>query len=125
MFRQIDPRSPIPLYIQIANRLRVAVATGELQPGAVLPSVRNLATVIRVNPATVVQAYRELEWAGVVESRQGAGTFVKDLPEAKRDAERQREAQRLIRQLLQESSNLGVTREDLDYAWEQEMKERA
>lgn len=125
MFRQIDPRSPIPLYIQIANRLRVAVATGELQPGAVLPSVRNLATVIRVNPATVVQAYRELEWAGVVESRQGAGTFVKDLPEAKRDAERQREAQRLIRQLLQESSNLGVTREDLDYAWEQELKERA
>ncbi|MDP3773912.1 MAG: GntR family transcriptional regulator [Gemmatimonadales bacterium] len=125
MFRQIDPRSPIPLYIQIANRLRVAVATGELQPGAVLPSVRNLATVIRVNPATVVQAYRELEWAGVVESRQGAGTFVKDLPEAKRDAERQREAQRLIRQLLQESSNLGVTREDLDYAWEQELRERA
>lgn len=125
MFRQIDPRSPIPLYVQIANRLRVAVATGELQPGAVLPSVRNLATVIRVNPATVVQAYRELEWAGVVESRQGAGTFVKDLPEAKRDAERQREAQRLVRQLLQESSNLGVTREDLDYAWEQELKERA
>lgn len=125
MFRQIDPRSPIPLYVQIANRLRVAVATGELQPGAVLPSVRNLATVIRVNPATVVQAYRELEWAGIVESRQGAGTFVKDLPEAKRDAERQREAQRLVRQLLQESSNLGVTREDLDYAWEQELKERA
>ncbi|MEK6609939.1 MAG: GntR family transcriptional regulator [Gemmatimonadota bacterium] len=125
MFRQIDPRSPIPLYVQIANRLRVAVATGELQPGAVLPSVRNLATVIRVNPATVVQAYRELEWAGVVESRQGAGTFVRDLPEAKLEAERQREAQRLIRQLFQESSNLGVTREDLDYAWEHEMKEGA
>jgi GntR family transcriptional regulator len=125
VFRQIDPRSPIPLYVQIANRLRVAVATGELQPGAVLPSVRNLATVIRVNPATVVQAYRELEWAGVVESRQGAGTFVRDLPEAKLEAERQREAQRLIRQLFQESSNLGVTREDLDYAWEHEMKEGA
>ena len=125
MFRQIDPRSPIPLYVQIANRLRVAVATGELQPGAVLPSVRNLATVIRVNPATVVQAYRELEWAGVVESRQGAGTFVRDLPQAKLEAERQREAQRLIRQLFQESSNLGVTREDLDYAWEHEMKEGA
>ena len=125
MFRQIDPRSPIPLYVQIANRLRVAVATGEIQPGAALPSVRNLATVIRVNPATVVQAYRELEWAGVVETRQGAGTFVKELPEAKRDAERQREAQRLVRQLLQEASNLGVTPEDLDLAWEQETKERA
>lgn len=113
------------MYVQIANRLRVAVATGELQPGAALPSVRNLASVIRVNPATVVQAYRELEWAGVVESRQGTGTFVKELPEAKRDAERKREARRLVRQVLQEASNLGVTREDLDDAWESEMKERA
>jgi GntR family transcriptional regulator len=125
VFRQIDPRSPIPLYVQIANRLRVAVATGELRPGAALPSVRNLATVIRVNPATVVQAYRELEFAGVVESRQGAGTFVRELPEAKLDAERQREAQRLVRQLLQDASNLGVSPEDLDLAWEQETKERA
>jgi len=125
VFRQIDPRSPIPLYVQIANRLRVAVATRELQPGAALPSVRNLATVIRVNPATVVQAYRELEWAGVVETRQGAGTYVKELPETKLEAERQREALRLVRQLLQEASNLGVTGEDLDLAWEQETKERA
>lgn len=124
LFRQIDPRSPIPLYVQIANRLRVAVATGELRAGAALPSVRNLASVIRVNPATVVQAYRELEWAGVVESRQGAGTFVKELPESKREAERRREAQRLVRQMLHEASSLGVTREDLDDAWRNEMKER-
>lgn len=124
LFRQIDPRSPIPLYVQIANRLRVAVATGELRAGAALPSVRNLASVIRVNPATVVQAYRELEWAGVVESRQGAGTFVKELPESKREAERRREAQRLVRQMLHEASSLGVMREDLDDAWRNEMKER-
>ena len=125
MFRQIDPRSPIPLYVQIANRLRVAIATGEMGAGEALPSVRNLASVIRVNPATVVQAYRELEYAGVVESRQGAGTFVRQLPETKRDDERMREARRLTRDLLQQASNLGVTPEDLEHAWRAELKERS
>lgn len=124
MFRQIDARSPIPLYVQIANRLRVAIATGEMPPGEALPSVRNLASVIRVNPATVVQAYRELELAGVVESRQGAGTFVRELPDTKRQSERKREAQRLVRDLIQQASNLGVTNDDLEHAWRAELKER-
>lgn len=125
MFRQIDPRSPTPLYAQIADRVRIAVATGELAPGAALPSVRQLATQLRVNPATVVQAYRELEEVGVVESRQGAGTFVRDLAEPKRDAERQREARRLVRRLLKEAAALGVTREDLEQAIKAELKARA
>lgn len=122
VFRQIEPRSPIPLYVQIADRIRIAVATRELAPGAALPSVRQLASQLRVNPATVVQAYRELEEAGVAESRQGAGTFVRELAEPKREAERQREARRLVRQLMQEASLLGVTRDDLLGALRVEMK---
>jgi GntR family transcriptional regulator len=120
MFRHIDPRSPIPLYVQIANRLRVAVATGEIPPTAPLPSVRQLAAEIRVNPATVVQAYRELERDGIVESRQGAGTFVREVSESKRGTERQREARRLVRALLAQASTLGLSREDLDHAWKSE-----
>jgi GntR family transcriptional regulator len=123
LFRQIDPRSPIPLYVQISNRLRVAIATGELPSGEALPSVRNLASVIRVNPATVVQAYRELEEAGVVESRQGAGTFVRELPDVRRESERKREAQRLVREMMQQASGLGVSHEDLEHAWRAELKE--
>ena len=122
MFGQIDPRSSIPLYVQIADRIRIAVATGQMVPGGALPSVRQLASQLRVNPATVVQAYRELEEVGVVESRQGAGTFVRELAEPKRDAERQRLARRLVRQLLQEASSLGVTREDLEQALRGELK---
>jgi GntR family transcriptional regulator len=122
VFRQIDPRSSIPLYVQIADRIRIAVATGDMPPGGALPSVRHLASQIRVNPATVVQAYRELEEAGVVESRQGAGTFVRELGEPKREAERQRLARRLVRHLLQEASTVGVTREDLEQALRVEMK---
>ena|SRR6266853_1092337 len=125
VYRQIDPRSPIPLYVQIADRLRVAIATGELAAGAALPSVRNLASTIRVNPATVVQAYRELEQAGVVESRQGAGTFVRELPESRRESERRREALRLVRGLMQEAAALGVGTEDLEHAWRTEFKERS
>jgi DNA-binding transcriptional MocR family regulator len=73
MFDRIDPRSPTPLYAQIAGRLRVAVAAGELRAGDALPSVRALASRLRINPATVAQAYRELEQDGTVEMRQGAG----------------------------------------------------
>jgi len=122
VFRQIDPRSPIPLYVQIADRIRIAVATVDLAPGAALPSVRQLASQLRINPATVVQAYRELEEAGVVESRQGAGTFVRELAEPKREAERQREARRLVRQLLQDSSAHSLTRDDLLHALRVEMR---
>jgi GntR family transcriptional regulator len=124
VFRHLDPRSPIPLYAQIADRVRIAVATGDLAAGGALPSVRQLATQLRINPATVVQAYRALEEAGVVESRQGAGTFVRGLTEPKRDAERLREARRLVRRLLQEASAVGVTRDDLEQALRAELKGR-
>ena len=87
MFEHIDARSPTPLYAQISTRLRVAIAAGELQPGDALPSVRNLAGRLRVNPATVVQAYRDLEADGFVEMRQGAGTFVREvIPERRASA---------------------------------------
>ena len=79
MFEKIDPRSPTPIYAQIATRVRLAVASGELECDDGLPSVRALATQLRVNPATVVQAYRELEQEGIVQMRQGAGTFVVDV----------------------------------------------
>jgi GntR family transcriptional regulator len=121
MFEQIDARSAIPLYAQIAGRVRVAIAAGELRPGDGLPSVRLLAGQLRINPATVVQAYRELEAEGFVEMRQGAGTFVREVEPARRERERQLEARRLIRGLLGEASRLGITASELRAALEQEL----
>ncbi len=121
MFERIDPRSPTPLYAQIAGRIRLAIAAGELRPAAALPSVRQLAAELRVNPATVVQAYRDLEAEGFVEIRHGAGTFVRELAPARRARERARQASALVRQLLAEARRVGVSLAELQAALEEEI----
>ena len=113
MFEGIDPRSPTPLYEQIAARVRLAVAAGDLRPGDALPSVRNLARELRVNPATVVQAYRDLAIDGFVEIRHGHGTFVRDVPSYVRDEERTAQAERLVRKLLEDAGRLGIGVEEM------------
>lgn len=121
MFEQIDPRSPTPLYAQIAERLKVAIASGELQPGDSLPSVRQLASRLRVNPATAVQAYRDLESEGFVELRQGAGTFVKEVPVERRADERKAQARHLVRSMMAEGRRLGISPGEVRTALEHEL----
>ena len=113
MLDNLDPRSPVPLYEQIAGRIRLAVAAQEYAAGDALPSVRQLASSLRVNPATVVAAYRDLEREGFVEMRHGAGTFVRALPAEKRGAERTRQARELARATLSEAARLGIAAADL------------
>jgi GntR family transcriptional regulator len=124
MFERIDPRSPTPLYAQIAARLRVAIAAHELKPGAALPSVRHLAAQLRINPATVVQAYRELEAEELVATRQGAGTFVLDVPRERLDTDRVAEARRLVRELLADAGRLGIGADDIRAAVDHELNGR-
>lgn len=116
MFDRLDPRSPTPLYAQIANRIKMAVVAAELAPGDPLPSVRQLAADLRVNPATVVQAYRALEDEGFVEARQGAGTFVRDVPAAGRARERARQATALVQRMLSEAGRLGLSLDEIEAA---------
>lgn len=125
MFDQIDQRSPIPLYAQISTRLRVAIAAGELRPGDGLPSVRQLSARLRVNPATVVQAYRELEDDGLVITRQGVGTFVQDVAVERRSSDRAQEARRLVRQMLAQAGSLGITAPEIRAAMDHELDTRS
>ncbi len=120
MFSKIDPRSPTPLYDQIAGRIRVAVAAGELNPGDSLPSVRSLAGRLRVNPATVVQAYRALETEGFVEKRQGSGTFVREIGAAKQESERVDQAREIVRGMLSEAARRGLSAGDVVRAFRAE-----
>jgi GntR family transcriptional regulator len=108
MFDDIDPRSTIPLYDQIASRIRLAVAAGELGAGDALPSVRGLASRLRVNPATVVQAYRSLETEGFVDMRQGSGTYVKGIAATLGREAQEEQARRLAHQVLVAAARLGV-----------------
>ncbi len=121
MFEHIDPRSPTPLYAQIAARVRVAIASGELAPGDSLPSVRQLAGQLRINPATVVQAYRDLESEGLVSTRHGAGTFVESVASDRRMRERANEAQRLVREMVARAASLGISTDDLRAAVEKQL----
>src|SRR5215212_9390065 len=113
MFDRIDPRSPTPIYAQIASRLRVAIASGELRAGDALPSVRQLSSQLRINPATVVQAYRELEGEGLVSTRHGTGTFVQEVAAERKHRDRQQEARRLVRELLSQAAGVGISPADL------------
>lgn len=121
MWDEIDPRSPTPLYEQIAARVRVAVAAGDLAPGDALPSVRALARDLRVNPATVVQAYRDLAADGFVEVRHGQGTFIQEVSPYLRDEERATRAQQMVRKLLEDAARLGIGAEELARAFEVEI----
>ena len=72
----VDPKHPTPIYVQLDQGIRAAIATGRLAVGTQLPTVRQLAVDLRVNANTVARVYADLERAGVVETRRGVGTFV-------------------------------------------------
>jgi len=72
----VDPRSPVSPGDQLADQVRFAVAAGRLVVGERLPSVRDLARLVRLNPNTVSRAWRELELTSVLESRRGSGMYV-------------------------------------------------
>ena len=123
MFDHIDPRSPTPLYAQIATRLKVAIAAGELPPGQALPSVRVLAGQLRINPATVVQAYRDLELEGLVSTRHGAGTFVQDVAPDRKTRDMAAEATRLVRDLVAQAGSLGISTTELRSAIDEQFND--
>jgi GntR family transcriptional regulator len=76
----IDPHDRTPIYAQLDRALRAAIATGRLQPGEQLPTVRQLAVDLEVNANTVARVYAELERAGILETRRGVGSFVSATP---------------------------------------------
>jgi len=77
MFVQLNFRSGVPVYLQVAQQVKAAAASGALRPGDALPSVRALAEELRINRNTAAKAYAELESEGVLELRQGSGCFLK------------------------------------------------
>ena len=78
MMLQINFKSGMPVYLQIVDQIKAAAASGALQPGEALPSIRPVAEELRVNRNTVAKAYAELESLGVIETLPGKGSFLKE-----------------------------------------------
>jgi GntR family transcriptional regulator len=78
---KVDMHSGVPIYIQIVERIKHSIATGELQPGSQLPTVRQLAQDLRVNFNTIARAYALLDDAGIISTQQGRGTYVRERPD--------------------------------------------
>ena len=107
----------VPIYRQIANQIRYMVASGLLEPGEEIPSIRTLALRLKVTPNTVVKAYRELEWTGVLEKRAGAGTYVRGEPTPLSKGESDRIIEQRIDALLAEAHQLGLPPDELHSAF--------
>jgi GntR family transcriptional regulator len=95
-FFRRDAGSGVPAYRQIIDQILVGIASGALKPGDQLPTVRQLAVDLAINPNTVVRAYRELEIRGALDTQQGVGTFITTEPVRADDAERQRQLDQLV-----------------------------
>jgi len=110
---RIDPKSGVPFYRQIIEQVKFAIANTELAAGDQLPTVRQLAVDLSINPNTVVRAYRELEIAGVLDTQQGSGTFVGKERPAIDTLEQQRMLDQILTELLARASSYGFTLEDI------------
>ena len=110
----VDPTSPTPIYAQLDRSIRAAIATGELEAGAQLPTVRQLAVDLAVNANTVARVYAQLERDGILETRRGVGTFVRESPSPQATrAHRERELRELIRRFVGDAALLGFTLPEL------------
>lgn len=111
--KRLDMSSGVPVYRQIIDAVLGGIASGTLPPGEQLPTVRQLAVDLSINPNTVVRAYRELEIRGVLSTQQGTGTFITDKKVQPDDAERERRIVQLLRELLSRAGAEGITIQEL------------
>src|SRR5260370_19150324 len=110
---QLDLRSGVPVYRQIIDQVLVAVASGACTGGEQLPTVRQLAVDLSINPNTVVRAYRELEIRGILTTHQGTGTFITPAKVDSNDAERQRRLSQMVSEFVAHAGGAGFTLQEV------------
>ncbi len=111
LFRS-NPSSGMPVYLQLIAQVRHAIDVGALKPGEQLPAIRRVAEDLVINPNTVARAYRDLEQAGVIELRQGAGAFVAD-PGAGTRVALVKKGQPVAQAAVERLAALGLTPEEI------------
>jgi|SRR5882724_8836270 len=110
----LSPSHPMPLYAQLTRAIQFAIATGRLQVGEQLPTVRQLAVDLRINANTVAKVYAELERSGILETRRGVGTFVCARHfEAKNREDHGKQLSELVDGFVVEAAAMGFSLDDL------------
>jgi GntR family transcriptional regulator len=113
MLFRTNPSTGIPLYLQLMEQVKHAIETGALRAGEQLPGIRPLAEELVINPNTVAKAYRELEHAGLIELRHGAGAFVSQQAAAAGGSGKVRAAQAIVATAVERLRAKGVTDEEI------------
>jgi GntR family transcriptional regulator len=109
----LDLHSGMPVYRQIMDQVRGGVASGVLTAGDQLPTVRQLAVDLEINPNTVVRAYRELELGGLLETHQGTGTFISAQKMKRADAQREKQLAQIVGDCVSRAGAAGFTVDEL------------
>src|ERR1044071_1357021 len=121
---QIDFRSGLPIYIQIVNQVQAQIASGILNPGAQLPTVRALAEELRVNFNTVARAYRILDEARIISTQQGRGTYITEIPPPKVTEKLRKEAlEALTQRYISEAMRLEFSKNEISEIVKDELKD--
>jgi len=109
----LDLQSGVPVYRQLIDQVRGGMVLGSLNAGDQLPTVRQLAVDLAINPNTVLRAYRELELGGLLETHQGTGTFVAKTKIERKDAERERQLTQLANEFAARAGATGFTLDEV------------
>jgi GntR family transcriptional regulator len=111
---ELDFRSGIPIYLQVVDRIKEMITEGRIKPGNQLPTVRALATELRVNFNTVARAYRILDEAGIISTQQGRGTYILEMPPPETsEAMRQTTFEAITDRYLADAFRLGFQPEEI------------
>src|SRR5262249_7100561 len=122
MALRLNPASGVPLYLQLIEQIKHGIETGAMRAGDQLPSVRQMAEDLLINPNTVVRAYRELEHEGIVELKHGSGAFIRQsiVPRARL----MQKAQTIVQSGLGRLASMGLTEEEIRRLIENELARR-
>ena len=116
---RIDPDNAVPIYLQIVHSIKHQVATGRLKPGEQLPTVRELATDLRINPNTVARAYDQLDGDNVITTQQGRGTYVRERPDnAHLSRVRQEQLKAMMDGVIGKAMSTGYTVDEIREAFD-------
>jgi GntR family transcriptional regulator len=121
MFFRIHPDSGVPIYLQLVRQVMHAIETGALRPGDQLPAIRSVAEQAVTNPNTVAKAYRELEYEGIIELRQGLGAFVHANALSPRQTGAMKQAHRAVGTAVSAMRKLGLSEASMRRVFEAEL----